>query len=79
AQELSNDILDYNQQIEEFLLNKEYNQSVLEIQQEAFDLGLITESELNEAVYTVSDDLIDEKIYALQGFMLEEEIRQMQF
>lgn len=79
AQELSNDILDYNQQVEEFLLNKEYNQSVLEIQQEAFDLGLITESELNEAVYTVSDDLIDEKIYALQGFMLEEEIRQMQF
>ncbi len=79
AQTLANDILSWQSESAEFSLTLEYHQGQLEILQEGLSLGLNTEKEVTDAVNTLALDDYEQKILALEGLVLAEQISQMQF
>ena len=79
AQNLSNSILAWQNETEEFALTLEYHESQLLSVQEGFSLGLNTEQEVAEAEHVLALDAYEQKILALEGRILSEQIAQMQY
>ena len=79
AQNLSNAILTWQSETEEFELTLEYHESQLASVQEGFSLGLNTEQEVAEAEHVLALDAYQQKILALEGLVLSEQIAQMQY
>ncbi len=79
SQSLSSDIFNYDNDVSEFSQSKEYNQQVLESQIEAYELGLVKESDVYDARVSIALDEKQEQILALKGRILEQRIDTMQF
>lgn len=79
AQNLSNAILTWQSETEEFALTLEYHESQLLSAREGLSLGLNTEQEVAEAEHVLALDEYEQKILALEGLVLSEQIAQMQY
>ncbi|MBN2860230.1 MAG: TolC family protein [Sphaerochaetaceae bacterium] len=79
AQNLSNSILSWQNETEEFALTLEYHESQVLSVQEGLSLGLNTEQEVAEVEHVLALDDYEQKILALKGLVLGEQIAQMQY
>ncbi len=78
ASQLETDILTYRLNVDAFQQEAAYREQMLEEAQDAFERGLITETEVNQAQLNVELTSYQNKIYALQALILENRAKALQ-
>jgi len=78
ASKLESDILNHQLSAAAFEQEAAYREEVLKQTAEAFNRGLVTETELNNAQLNVEFSTYERKIYALQALVLQNEAKALQ-